>query len=772
MSHKYINEREAAEAAVRELLAQSILAFDIETQPHFPYPRKRTKTEYAAYFRFLQYNRWGLRYAYEPEDIADPQSDIPAPVEPREETARIERMMAPLRAKNTKTAQKYIDDLTEVIAALRHPLVPAWVMRHVAGLLARGEVDNDPVRPGLDPRTSRVFLVQFATEDGRACCFNALRVGLDVFIPIFERVPLVGANLTFDVQFVVHATGIFPKIAWDVTVADRVLTLGLEVPHHLQDITQRWTGETLDKSVRASFAEPHVLEPSPEQIEYALKDVTVLFPIMHNQRAAAEAFQMLDAVRLFIDLTNPTAAIEYCGLKIDTKRWLELAEESEKRLRAAAEEFAAYLGIEPEELTKRELVKAAAKMRGIELETLNKQDLAEVERGYENDPDKAQFFNLYRAWSHWQKRVATYGRSFLSHIHPLTGRIHPNLKIAGTETGRYASNEPNILNLPRGEDGDLDFRSAFVAPDGYVFGNADYAAMEQRIAADLSGDPALLALFGAGGDNHSVTAALMFHTRRGDVDKPQPTTFEFQHKQIEGYVTPKDWDAQQLVRFIIESGLAGVISKKYKKTTRQTAKIVAFLYFYGGTAVGLAKKLHCTVDAAEQFFRDFQAAYPALTRWFANNGKLPFQNNVARKDGTRAGYASTYAGLRRWFALPRPAKTREEEKQAFRKRAAITRQAMNFPCQGGNAVVMAQAIVDFWRTGEPRLGEIEAMSGIERMVVAPIYDEVLVLLPETATEEEAKQSISEVMEAAANRYMTRCRAAADPNPLSKNWRKF
>ena len=50
-------------------------------------------------------------------------------------------------------------------------------MRHVARLLQTGDYANDPVRPGLDPRTSRVFLVQFATPDGKAFCFNVRRTG-------------------------------------------------------------------------------------------------------------------------------------------------------------------------------------------------------------------------------------------------------------------------------------------------------------------------------------------------------------------------------------------------------------------------------------------------------------------------------------------------------------------------------------------------------------------------------------------------------------------
>ena len=762
---KYINDRDEARDAVQSLLECEALAFDIETQPLFRYPKERTKTAYKAYFAYLKRNRWGLVYDPDPDDLPDP---LPPPVDRLAEKQRLRRLLndAP---RGGKTSTRRINDLGVALDALEDEFVPVWVMRHVARLLLSGDYANDPVRPGLDPRTSRVFLVQFATPSGDAYCFNALRVGLDVFIPIFERVPLVGANLTFDVQFILHNVGIFPRVVWDVVVADRVITLGLDLQHSLAAVAERWVCETLDKGVRETFDNPHAREPTPEQVEYALKDVEVLFPIQRRQQHRAEATDVLDAVRVFTALTVPTAAVEYCGLCIDSARWGELAEEAERRLRVASEQFAEYLGIEPNELTKRELVKAAAKMRGVDIGSLDRQELGEAEREYADDPDRRRFFDLYRVWSHWQKRVSTYGRGFLSHIHPLTGRIHPNLKIAGTDTGRFACGEPNLLNIPRGEGDDLDYRSAFLAPEGFVFVNADYAAMEQRIAADLSEDPALLALFRSGGDNHSVTAALMFHLRRGDVAEPEPTTLTFQNQPVEGYIIPSQWDAQTTVRFVLESGLADVIGKKYKKSTRQVAKVVAFLYFYGGTPVGLARKLHITADEAAQFFRDFRAVYPVLSNWFADTARAPFEQTAKRLDGSNIGYVSTYAGLRRWFTLPKPAASNKEQ---WRQRGAIQRQAMNHPCQGGNAVVMAQAMSDAFRLCEPKEGGVEATLGIERMIVAPIYDEALAIVPASLPEKDAQRWLEQTMLNAAQRYMQRCPPAVEANPISKNWRKY
>jgi DNA polymerase I-like protein with 3'-5' exonuclease and polymerase domains len=770
MRYQYINQPEEAAEVVSLLLNEELLAFDIETQPLFRYPRqKRTKKEYLEHFTYLKRNRWGLSYNPSLDEITDP---LPPPASVEERRRLYELLEAErnnvLYARSSKAQARRIAELEDALAAMSDETAPDWVLLHIARVIKEEQYANDPVRPGLDPRSSRVFLVQFGTRNGMNYCFNVVRVGLEVLRPVFETVPLIGANLTFDVQFLLHNLKLFPRVAWDVIVADRVLTLGLNLEHHLADVAERWIKEKLNKAVRETFLQPFQLEATDQQVRYACTDVDVLFPIYERQRQYAVASNQLEAVELFISLTNPTAAIEYCGFKIDTNRWLELASEAERREQQAAEALAGFLNINPDDLTKRAVVLEAANAKGIAIDTLDRVERDEARKEYEND-ERGRFFELYDTWAHWQKRVTTYGRSFLSHIHPLTGRVHPRLKIAGTDTGRFACADPNLLNIPRGEGDDLDFRSAFVAPDGYVFANADYVAMEQRIAADLSQDEALLSLFRAGGDNHSVTAALMFHIKRGDVAEPQPATLTFQHQSVEGYIVPASWDAQTTVQFVLQSGLVETISKKYKKTTRQIAKVVAFLYFYGGTYVGLARKLHIPVAEAEQFFRDFKAVYPTLSRWFADNAEAPFRQRGTRADGSSVGHIATYAGLRRWFELPRLGANSAE---VWKQRGAIQRQAMNHPCQGGNAVIMARAMCEAFVVGQQREGEIEAQLGIERMIVAPIYDEALAIVPVSLAEADAQRWLEQTLLNAAHQYMRNCPAAVDANPVSKEWRKY
>jgi hypothetical protein len=97
---------------------------------------------------------------------------------------------------------------------------------------------------------------------------------------------------------------------------------------------------------------------------------------------------------------------------------------------------------------------------------------------------------------------------------------------------------------------------------------------------------------------------------------------------------------------------------------------------------------------------------------------------------------------------------------------------MNHPCQGGNAVIMAQAMADAFRLCEPQEGEVEATLGIERMIVAPIYDEAIAIVPEALVGENAQRWLEQTMLDAAQRYMTRCPPEVEANPISKNWRKY
>ena len=101
-----------------------------------------------------------------------------------------------------------------------------------------------------------------------------------------------------------------------------------------------------------------------------------------------------------------------------------------------------------------------------------------------------------------KKRVSTYGDTYLTHVHPATGRIHANYRLIGAASGRMACSKPNLQNIPR----DAAYRRCIRPSAGRVLVKADYSQIELRIAAQVSGDAAMQAAFRAGEDLHTKTA--------------------------------------------------------------------------------------------------------------------------------------------------------------------------------------------------------------------------------------------------------------------------
>ena len=101
------------------------------------------------------------------------------------------------------------------------------------------------------------------------------------------------------------------------------------------------------------------------------------------------------------------------------------------------------------------------------------------------------------------KKVSTYGDTWAKHLHPVDGRIYPDWRQIGAETGRMACKRPNLQNLPR----DPSYRACFRAAEGKVLIKADYEQIELRIAAEMAPDARMKAVFADGKDLHAITAS-------------------------------------------------------------------------------------------------------------------------------------------------------------------------------------------------------------------------------------------------------------------------
>jgi DNA polymerase-1 len=232
------------------------------------------------------------------------------------------------------------------------------------------------------------------------------------------------------------------------------------------------------------------------------------------------------------------------------------------------------------------------------------------------------------------KLKSTYVDALPQLVDPLSGRVHTSFGQASTATGRLASSNPNLMNIPIRTELGQRIRRAFKAgrPD-HVLVSADYSQIELRIAAHLSGDPALLGAFAAGQDIHTATAAAVFKV-----------PFES--------VTPDQ---------------------------RRLAKVANFGSIYGQGEYGLSQQLGITGDVAREFLGQYWSTYSRLREYL---------DDVRRK-AREEGLVVSATGRRR--AIP------DLRSPNFQLRGAAERMAINFPMQSLAADIIKIAMVRLHR---------------------------------------------------------------------------
>ncbi|HPJ03762.1 MAG TPA: bifunctional 3'-5' exonuclease/DNA polymerase [Candidatus Limiplasma sp.] len=287
-----------------------------------------------------------------------------------------------------------------------------------------------------------------------------------------------------------------------------------------------------------------------------------------------------------------------------------------------------------------------------------------------NRPELVPLFELIQEYRKWSKLKTTYIDGYLKHLNPATGRIHPDLLPLATETGRFASRNPNFQNCPRKTNDPVGIRSFIVAPEGHVLVSCDFSQIELRVGAFYCRDDRMLETYRNNGDIHAQTTSVIYripYTQAAD-------------KQAAGY-----------------------------KERRTIAKNVNFGVFYGLFPRGLQRTLrfkaglHVSLPECETIIDSLKAGYPLLTHW---------QEQEKRNTACRH-YTETFLGRRRY--LP------DIRSQDWGKRSFAERCALNTPIQGTAADILKLA-----------LGQL--LTGLsERPWLKPllqIHDELVFELPE------------------------------------------
>jgi DNA polymerase-1 len=227
------------------------------------------------------------------------------------------------------------------------------------------------------------------------------------------------------------------------------------------------------------------------------------------------------------------------------------------------------------------------------------------------------------------KLKSTYTDKLSKMVNPNTGRVHTNYAQAVAITGRLASNDPNLQNIPVRTAEGRRVREAFVAAPGSVIVSADYSQIELRIMAHISGDPAMLKAFADGEDIHRATAAEIFGIAPADVQSEQ----------------------------------------------RRYAKVINFGLIYGMSAFGLASNLGIERGAAQNYIEKYFQRFAGVKQYMDDT----------RMSAKARGYVETVFGRRLW--LP------EINSPNGPRRAGAERAAINAPMQGTAADLIKLAMV-------------------------------------------------------------------------------
>ncbi len=232
------------------------------------------------------------------------------------------------------------------------------------------------------------------------------------------------------------------------------------------------------------------------------------------------------------------------------------------------------------------------------------------------------------------KLKSTYTDKLPLSVNRATGRVHTSYSQAVAITGRLASNDPNLQNIPVRTAEGRRIREAFIAPLGSHIVSADYSQIELRIMAHLSGDTGLLTAFANNEDIHRATAAEIFMTSREEVTNEQ----------------------------------------------RRYAKVINFGLIYGMSAFGLAKQLGVERSAATAYIERYFTRYPGVKNYM----------DSTRERAKELGYVETVFGRRLWL-------TNIKSSNAMQRQGS-ERAAINAPMQGTAAdlIKLAMIAVQTW----------------------------------------------------------------------------
>ena len=510
----------------------------------------------------------------------------------------------------------------------------AWIDR----IYERGYVAVDTETTGLNEMTAELVGISLCVEPGDACyvplthkaqasddLFGSddfaegqmpLNEALAMLKPVLEddSILKIGQNMKYDLK-------IFAQIGVDVAPIEDTMLMSYAMygglhGHGMDALSERYLNHTpipikpLLGSGKSAITFDKV--PLAEAVPYAAEDADITLRLWQQFKPSLHRAQV---TRVYETLERPMvqvlADMERTGIKVDRDTLSRMSNAFSQKMAALEDEIYEVAGRKFNVGSPKQLGEILFDDMG--LEGGKKGKTGAYATGADVLEDLATEHELPRLildWRQLSKLKSTYTDALQDHINADTGRVHTSYSIAGASTGRLASTDPNLQNIPiRTEEG-RRIREAFVAEDGKTLVALDYSQIELRILAHIAVIPALKQAFQDGLDIHAMTASEMF-------DVPMEE------------MTPE---------------------------IRRRAKAINFGVIYGISGFGLARNLRIPRAEAQEFINRYFERFPGIrtymddTKSFAKEhgyvqtlfGRRIHTPNIGAK-GPKAGFAARAA---------------------------------------------------------------------------------------------------------------------------------
>ncbi|MDA9996762.1 DNA polymerase I [Candidatus Pelagibacter sp.] len=508
-----------------------------------------------------------------------------------------------------------------------------------------GELAIDTETSSLDAHQADLVGISLSTKIGKACyipighkfkgCLKKEAV-IKKLKPLLEdkSVKKIGQNIKFDF-IVLFKQGINMNSMEDTMLMSYVLDAGKNRHNmdtlseiHLQHKTISFKEIVGTGKKEINFSDVEL----DKAMEYAAEDADITYRLYKIFSKNLKLEKLTNIYEIFEKpLIKILAFMEIEGIKVDNKFLKVLSEKFEKKINKLEKEVF--------KLSKKEFNIASPKQLGeiiyndLKIAVLKKTRKGSFATNASVLEDLAfkghEFPKLILDWRQVSKLKNTYSDALPEHINPNTKRVHTSFLLAATTTGRLASSDPNLQNIPiKSEDG-KDIRKAFIAEKGFTLISADYNQIEMRILADLAEVKELKKAFSNNEDIHSLTASQVFN----------------------------------------------VDIKKVDQDMRRKAKAINFGIIYGISQYGLAKQINVSNHEADEFLNAYFLKFPEI--------KIYMDNTI--KFCRKSGYVNNIFGRRSHF---KGINDKNFNVRNFQERAAI-----NAPIQGSASEIMRLAMI-------------------------------------------------------------------------------